>query len=96
MERKGVSPLKIKTKPCNVHCFKEEVKKQYARRGPGWALDDVMCQGYDGHECGREFVESFYAMQKYLKKQLYQGWLLQQCGAVYANWLCVRSAMEYT
>jgi hypothetical protein len=53
-----VSPLKIKTKPCNVHCFKEEVKKQYARRGTGWALDDVMCQGYDGHECGREFVES--------------------------------------
>lgn len=43
-----------------------------------------------------ESLWSHYAMQKYLKKQLYQGWLLQQCGAVYANWLCVRSAMEYT
>lgn len=50
------SPLKIKKTRCLLHNFVPEDKKEYARKGTGWCLDDIVCEGYQ-KQCGKEFVE---------------------------------------
>lgn len=50
------SPLKIKKSPCFMHNFAAEDRRQCARKGTGWTLDDIVCQGFNS-ECGKEFVE---------------------------------------
>ena len=52
------SPLKEKRPRCTVHSFKAEERKQYAKKDSGYDLDGITCEGYDGLECGKEFVES--------------------------------------
>lgn len=50
------SPLKKKKAPCAIHDFLPEPTKQNARKGTGWCLDDIICEGYK-RNCGKEFVE---------------------------------------
>jgi hypothetical protein len=56
------SPLKNKKKMCTIHDFVPETNKKYARKGSGWCLDEITCEGLvkeGGVEgkCGKEFVE---------------------------------------
>jgi len=50
------SPIKKKGPHCKVHDFVPECNKQYARKGTGWCLDDIACEGFK-KTCGKEFVE---------------------------------------
>jgi hypothetical protein len=57
------SPLKkeagvVRTKCADdEHWWKEEPDKKCARKGTGWTLADVCCDGLDDAPCGAEFVE---------------------------------------
>jgi hypothetical protein len=50
------SPLKNKKRQCTFnHDFLEETNKSTAKRGSGYILDGITCEGHKT-ECGKEFV----------------------------------------
>ena len=56
VDQPKVSPAKDRRPNCIFHGFKEETNKKNAIKGKGGILDDIVCEGINGIECGKEFV----------------------------------------
>jgi hypothetical protein len=82
------SPLQVKKECCVVHSFKEETKKEQARKDKGYILSGVVCQG-SNNNCGNEFVEmesdATDPKKAYIVSRANIAWWCHECHLVYCN-----------